>query len=319
MSEPTCKKPLLVILGPTASGKSALGLAAARRWGGEIVNCDSMQLIRGMEVGTAKPSAEERRRVPHHLFDRIDPDEFYNAGRYMREARQVCRDIAARGQLPVVVGGTGLYLRALLQGVFEGPGRSGRLRRRLDRIAQRRGTAFLHRLLERHDPASARQIASGDRVRLVRALEVFYSTGEPISRLQRRRRPLEGFEVRKVGLQPERAELYARIDARVQSMFDGGLLEEVRLLLARGYPPHCKGFEALGYREALDVVEGRKSLAEAVGEAAQRSRRYAKRQLTWFGKEPGVCWIPLAGDSPEAWPRLLGCLGEDFPGTPRGG
>ncbi len=318
MSESTSSRntspeaPLLAIVGPTASGKSQLALQAAQRWSGEIVNCDSMQLIREMEIGTAKPGPAERSLVPHHLYDRIGPDEFFSAGAYMEEARAACRQIAARARLPIVVGGTGLYLRALLEGVFQGPGKSPRLRRRLQRIAGRKGAAFLHRWLGRRDPASARRIQPSDSVRLVRALEVLLMTGRPISELQPRRRPLEGFAVRKVALNPERRLLYGRIDARVEGMFSGGLLEEVQRLLEQGYSPRCKGFEAIGYRQAVAVLNGRMSLAEAISETAQQTRRYAKRQLTWFRREPDLCWIPVPGESPQAFPSLLECLGDDY-------
>ncbi len=307
---------LLALVGPTASGKSSLALEAARRLEGEIVNCDSMQLIRGMEIGTAKPGARERAEVPHHLYDRIQPDEYFSAGEYMHQARSVCREIADRGKLPIVVGGTGLYLRALLLGVFEGPQRSPRLRRRLVRIARGGGGGHLHRLLQRRDPDAARRIQPGDRVRLVRALEVLLLTGRPISHLQPQRQPLKGFFVRKVALGLDRKHLYDRINARVTRMFEGGIQQEVDGLLRQGFSSQCKGFEAIGYRQTVAALQGRMTLSEAVEDTARQTRRYAKRQVTWFRKEPGLCWIPYPGESPPAFEKLLECLGEDFLGVP---
>lgn len=311
MSRGLSEEPLLLaIVGPTASGKSHLAVQAALHLQGEIVNCDSMQMIRHLDLGTAKPSLEERRKVPHHLYDVIEPDEYYSAGRYMKEGRRLCHEIAARGKVPVVVGGTGLYLRSLLEGLFEGPGPSPTLRRRLQRIAERKGTPYLHRWLERKDPAGAAEIAPGDRIRLVRALEVYYLTGQPISRLQARRQPLEGFRVLKVGLGLPRPELYGRINRRVEQMFEQGLLEEVRGLLDRGYSPECKGFEALGYRQAVAVLRGEMDLQEAIRQTQQESRRYAKRQLTWFRREKQIRWLDRAGEDPAALQTLLAWVEE---------
>ena len=303
------ESPLLVIAGPTASGKSALAVSAARRLGGEIVNCDSMQLIRGMDVGTAKPTPAERAAAPHHLYDLIDPDQRYSAGRYMHEARAVCREIASRGKVPIVVGGTGLYLRALLEGLFEGPGRDPELRRRLRRIAQRRGDPALHRMLARHDPKAASRIAAGDRIRVIRALEVHFASGTTITSLQPRRVALEGFRVFKAALELPRPLLYERINRRVRAMFAHGLPEEVLSLLERGFAPDCKGFEALGYRHALALVQGLIGLEEAIELTARDTRRYAKRQMTWFRKERDVHWIAGPGERPEALDELLSHAG----------
>ncbi len=296
---------LLVVAGPTASGKSALAVAAAGALDGEIVNCDSMQMIRGMDVGTAKPTPDERAAAPHHMVDLIAPDERYSAGRYMREAREVVRQIAARGRVPIVVGGTGLYLRALLEGLFEGPGRVADLRSRLRRVADGRGPESLHRILLRNDPEAASRIPPGDRIRLVRALEVLFATGTPISRLQPRKAPLEGFRIVKVGLNPPRPLLYERINLRVRRMFEAGLVAETRGLIEQGYRPDCKGFEALGYRQAVAVLEGRLTVEEAIEETSRDTRRYAKRQMTWFRKEKDIHWIELPGDHPEALRNLL--------------
>lgn len=193
------KNPLLVALvGPTASGKSALAVKTAVRLGGEIVNCDSMQFVRGMEIGTAQPTVEQQRLVPHHLYGQVNPDEFYSAGRYMVEARRLCRQISNSGHIPMVVGGSGLYLRALLEGIFPGPGRSDSLRRRLHGLAARRDSGYLHRLLRQKDPETARRLHPTDQVRIVRALEVYFSCGLPISRLQARKEPLNEFSILKV-------------------------------------------------------------------------------------------------------------------------
>lgn len=303
---------LLVILGPTASGKSALSLDLARRLGGEIVNCDSMQVVRHLEIGTAKPSAEDRRQVPHHLFDLVEPGETFSAGAYMDAARKVCREIASRGRIPLVTGGTGLYLRALLEGIFAGPGRSDRYRRRIRLVLERKGPQFLHEALRRRDPKAAEGIAPADVVRVIRALEVRYLTGVPISSLRPGRSPLQGFRVVKFGLSPPRQELYARINARVERMFRSGLVEEVRRLLAAGYPPEAKGFEALGYRHAIRVVQGTLGVQEAIVLTQRDTRRYAKRQMTWFRREPDVHWIPRPGEDPEAGRQVEAILRKEL-------
>ena len=301
---------LIVLLGPTASGKSTLALRAAPQIGAEIVNGDSMQMVRHLEIGTAKPSLEERSLVPHHLFDLVEPDEFFSAGAYMREARRVCREVAGRGRVPLVVGGTGLYLRVLLEGIFTGPGRSQEIRDRLDRIVRRRGTSTLHRILARRDPAAAASIQPGDRVRVVRALEVVLLTGLEMSRIQQNRDPLDGFRILKVGLDVPRSELYGRIDHRVSRMFAEGLIEEVQRLLASGYSPSAKAFEALGYRHAAAFLRGEIALENAIDLTQRDTRRYAKRQLTWFRREKDVRWLHAAGDTPSALDQFMGLLDE---------
>jgi len=302
------KNRLIAVAGPTASGKSALAIAAAMALDGEIVNCDSMQLYRRLDIGTAKPSAEERALVPHHLYDVLEPDEVYSAGRYMIEARQVCVEIASRGRVPVVVGGTGLYLGALLDGVFEGPGRSEALRNRLHRIADRKGTPWLHRFLQRRDPAAATKIQPADRIRIVRALEIYLATGQPITSLQPHREPLEGFQIVKLGLNLPRSELYARINRRVDRMFESGLVEEVEGLLRQGFQPDIKGFEALGYRHVVSLLGGWMTIEEARERTARDTRRYAKRQLTWFRRDPEMHWIEFPGEDPRSLGALLDLL-----------
>ncbi len=304
---------LLAIVGPTATGKSALAVQAALALGGEVVNCDSMQMIRGMDIGTAKPTPEERAAVPHHLYDVIAPDEAYSAGRYMEEARPVCSEIAGRGGTPVVTGGTGLYLRALLEGVFDGPGSAPAIRKRLQRIRERRGGEFLHHLLERRDPVSASRIHPADRVRVIRALEVYFATGTPISALQPRREPLRGFRVLKIGIGLPRALLYERIHRRVERMFHEGLVEETERLLEAGYPADCKGFEALGYRRVVSHLRGDISLHEAIDLTARDTRRYAKRQMTWFRRERRIHWLAVPGQDPGALSVLLGLVSGDGP------
>ncbi len=296
---------LIAVAGPTASGKSALAVEAALRLDGEIINCDSLQLYRELRIGTGKPSASETGAVPHHLYDFLDPDQFYSAGRYMAEARRVCRQVRDRGKIPFVVGGTGLYLRALLVGVFEGPSRCEAIRDRLEKMVQRRGQERMHRLLARKDPATARKIGVGDRRRLIRALEVYFLTGTPISRLQERRKPLAGYRILKIGLNLPRSLLYQRIDSRAREMFRSGLLDEVDRLLRKGYDERCKAFEALGYRYALQTLRGELSVEDAIELTSRDTRRYAKRQMTWFRREDGMRWIQSPGESESALKQLL--------------
>lgn len=308
---------LITLIGPTGSGKTELALRAAQRLDAEIVNCDSVQLYRHLEIGSAKPTPEQQRLVPHHLYSVIDPEDYYSAGRYRVEARRVCSEIARRGKVPLVVGGTGLYLRALLEGVFEAPGRSEALRERLNRIAGRRGASSLHRILRKKDPEAARRISPGDRVRVVRALEVYFLTGKPISRLQGpeappeyRQEALKGFSILKTGLNVPREILYGRITARVDRMFRLGLVEEVESLLKKGFSAKAKAFEALGYRHVIAFLRGELTLQEAIESTTRDTRRYAKRQMTWFRKEKDIYWIPFAGDDPRALEEFLAVAAE---------
>jgi tRNA dimethylallyltransferase len=252
----------------------------AEEFDGEIVNCDSLQIYKGFDIGTAKVPLEERRGIPHHLIDVVEPDHVFTAGEYSRQARNVVADITARGKIPIVAGGTGFYLRALLDGLSPLPGRSEELRQRL---AGRQ----LHGLLKRLDPGAAERIHVNDAPKLMRALEVRILTGRP-ARAQGPPDPLRGYEIRKIGIFPPRQELYKRLDARCEWMFEHGLVEEVRGLLARGVPAEAKPFESLGYRQALAVVRGEIDLTAAIADTQQTTRNYAKRQVTWFRHEPGI-------------------------------
>jgi tRNA dimethylallyltransferase len=289
---------LVVILGPTGSGKTSLSVALGKQFDGEIVSCDSVAVYRGLEIGSAKPSAEQRALVPHHLLDVVAPDAFYTAGDYAREARAATADIAGRGKLPLVTGGTGLYLRALLQGLFAGPQRSSELRERLLRRAEARGPAGLHRILKRLDPASAARIHANDMPKVIRAIEVTLTGSQPISEAWKEgREALSGYQILRIGLDPDRAALYERINARAQAMFAEGLVEETRDLIARyGRPP---ALASLGYRQAALYLEGESTIEQAIAAACQGHRNYAKRQLTWFRREPEVCWLRGFGDDAD--------------------
>ena len=288
---------LVVILGPTGSGKTSLSVTLARRFDGEIVSCDSVAVYRGLEIGSAKPSAEQRQQVPHHLLDVVTPDAFYTAGDYSRDARAAIAAIAGRGKLPIVTGGTGLYLRALLQGLFPGPQRSTALRDRLLRKAETRGPGGLHRILKRLDPASAARIHSNDVAKVIRAIEVTLAASRPMSEAWKDgREALTGYRVLRVGIDPERGPLYERINARAKAMFAQGLVEETRELIVRyGRPP---ALGSLGYRQAAQYLAGELTLEQAITAASQGHRNYAKRQLTWFRREPDVCWLNGFGDDP---------------------
>ncbi len=289
--------PLVAIVGPTAAGKSALALALAESLDGEIVNYDSVQLYRGFDIGSGKLPAEERRGVPHHLLDCLEAEEQFTAGDYRREALRVLAEIKERARSPIFVGGTGLYLRAVFMGLFDGPPRSEELRDRLRALAERKGREFLHRLLKRLDPEAAARIEPRDTHKTVRALEVCILVRTPISKMQARGRSgLEGYRVVKVGLHPERKELCQRIDRRVEWMFAQGLVEETRALLARQDWSRLKALGALGYRQASAVAQGQLNLPEAILQTQVATRRYAKRQMTWFRQEPGIIWFGGFGD-----------------------
>lgn len=295
----TGREPLAVaLLGPTGSGKTALSLVLAERFAGEIVSCDSVALYREFEVGTAKPSAEERARVPHHLLDIAAPTEVFSAGDYARRARAVLSEIKGRGRMPVIVGGTGLYLRALLDGLFAGPPRSEELRARLRADAEEKGPAHLHEMLARLDPAAAESIHAHDVPKLIRAIEVAMTARRPMTELWREgREPLTGFRILRLGLEPERNALYTRLNERAARMFERGLLEETKVLLAK-YGGAARPLGALGYKQAVEHLRGESDRKLAVWAAQQSHRNYAKRQMTWFRREPDVRWLKGFGDEP---------------------
>jgi tRNA dimethylallyltransferase len=306
----TSPAPLLVIiLGPTASGKTALALATAEKFRGEIVNCDSVALYRGFEIGTAKPSPTERARVPHHLFDVAEPATSVTAGEYTRQGRSVIGEITRRGRLPIVVGGTGLYLRALLEGLFPGPQRSEDLRQRLRQGATDRGSAHLHRILCRLDRQAAERIHANDVPKLIRALEVCLAARAPMSALWAQGRdPLTGFRIYRLGLNPDREELYTRINQRARRMFDLGLVAETQNLLAR-YGDTARPVGSLGYKQAMQVLRGEVTIEEAIAAAQQAHRNYAKRQMSWFRREPEVHWLAGFGDDPAIQTMALDQVG----------
>ena len=302
-------EPILpVVLGPTASGKTALAIALAQHLNAEIVNCDSVAMYREFEIGTAKPSRQERERVPHHLLDCVDPAGVTTAGEYARQARQVLADIRRRGKSAIVAGGTGLYLRALLDGLFAAPQRSDELRERLRARAEQKGSPYLHRILCRTDPAAARSIHPNDTAKLVRGIEVCLTSRERMTEMWKQGRdPLRGFRIVRLGLNPERQPLYQRINRRARQMFDDGLVEETRTLLAK-YGDRAWALKSLGYKQAVELLRDQISMPQAIEAAQQAHRNYAKRQMTWFRREPDVIWLPGFGDEPTIQRQALEAL-----------
>jgi tRNA dimethylallyltransferase len=293
---------LVAVVGATATGKSRLGLALAEAVNGEVIACDSTAVYRGLDIGTDKLPIAEQRGVPHHLVDVADPTEVYSAARYAADVAETARDICDRGRVPILVGGTGLYYRAVVRGLFPGPARDDRLRARLDRVADRRGVEALYRWLARVDEPSARRIQPRDRKRLVRALEVYLLTGRPLTdHFQATAPPIPDLEVLTFGLETSRAEAAARIARRVDEQFARGVVDEVRRLIASGVPPTAHAFSGLVYRQVIELLQGVRSDVETRALIVRENLRYTRRQVTWFRKEPGVHWLdgtdPSAGDA----------------------
>ena len=307
---------LVVILGPTASGKTALSLSLAEKFHGEIVNCDSVAMYREFDIGTAKPSLAERARAPHHLFDCVDPMQDVTAGEYARQARQVLQEITSRRHLPIVVGGTGLYLRALLEGLFAGPQRSQDLRERLRERAARRDSPYLHKILSRLDRATAEKIHANDMPKLIRAIEVCLASRQKVSELwQKGRDPLRGFRILRLGLDPDRAALYARINQRAQQMLKGGLIEETKKLIEK-YGSRARPLGSLGYKQAAEFLRGELTREHALSMIQQAHRNYAKRQMTWFRREPEVMWFQGFGEDPEIKQSVCSVVARSLSATP---
>jgi len=291
--------PLIVLIGPTASGKTSLALRLAEEFNGEVVSCDSVAVYREMEIGTAKPTHEERSLVRHHMIDVAWPDEACTAGDYSRQAREALLSITERGHLPIVAGGTGLYLRALIDGLFPAPARQPGQRERLRKIAADRGAAYMHRLLDRLDPAAAAAIHSNDVPKVLRAVEVSLAAKQPLTQQwEKGRYALSGYRILRLGLNPARQRLYERINQRAAAMFDRGLIEETERLVAH-YGEDCRPLTSLGYAEAVAVLRGELSRDQAVAQAQQGHRNYAKRQLTWFRREPEMHWLEGCGGDQE--------------------
>lgn len=298
-------RPVVAIAGPTGAGKSELALRVAEEFGGEVVNCDSLQIFRYFDIGTAKLTRAEMRGIPHHLIDLLDPDQVFTAGEYSRLGRAALDAISSRGRLPVVAGGTGFYLRALFEGLFRGPARDAALRERLA-LRERRRRGSLHRLLGRFDAAAAARIHPNDVPKVMRALEVCLLARRPVTEMFREGRDrLEGYRALKIGLAPDRDRLYERLDERCRRMFESGLEEEVRGILDKGFSPDAKPFESHGYRQAIQMWRGALNAKEALFYAQRNTRNYAKRQMTWFHKEPGIEWLKGFGEEAHVQDEAL--------------
>jgi tRNA dimethylallyltransferase len=304
-------KPVVAILGPTATGKSALALLMAARYDGEIINCDSTAVYRGFDIGTDKVPMADRRGIPHHLIDIVEPTDEYTAAQFARDAAQTIREIHARAKLPMVVGGTGFYYRALTRGLFPGPGRDADLRARLESLAGRRGVGFLHRMLRRVDRESADRIQTNDLKRMVRALEVFFLTGRPLTaHFAETVSPIPDLTVIPIALKLPAAVTSDRVTRRVDQQFEAGLMDEIRGLLARGVPETARPFGGLVYRQALELLHDVRDEPATRALISQENRRYARRQLIWFRKEPNLQWFDGPGDSPPTIAAVQALLDE---------
>lgn len=303
---------LVILLGSTGVGKSKLAIELAEELGGEIISADSMQVYRYMDIGTAKPDRAEQGRVPHHLINIVDPDEHYTAARFVADARTAIAGITARGRIALLAGGTGLYLRSLLEGLFVMPRVAASLQERLRARLQEEGRGVLFAELEQIDPVTAGRLHPNDSQRLLRALEIYHATGIAWSEhLARQVRGGTGFQVLKLGLAADRPILYARINRRVEAMLGQGLVEEVRWLLARGYHGGLKAMQSIGYRHMVNFLEGRWEWDETLRLLARDTRRYAKRQLTWFQRDPEIEWFAQADRD-----GIAGCIKEFLAATP---
>jgi tRNA dimethylallyltransferase len=298
---------IFAICGPTASGKTFLGVELARAVGGEVISCDSVQIYKGIEVATAKPTEEERRGVPHHLIGYVDPRVNYTAADWAHDAGEKIFEIEARGRVPILVGGTGFYLRTLRQPLFESPKTDAQLRERLRHIHAMHGAEHLHRMLERLDPAAAGNLTPRDHVRVIRALEVFFQTGKRISEVQPTRADPPEFadRIHVFALDPPRENLYERINRRTEQHFARGLIDEVAELRKAGVSDRSNALGAHAYRRVCEFLRGERTLGSAIEKSKQDVRNYAKRQLTWFRKEPGVTWIQGFGEDPQVVEQLL--------------
>lgn len=303
---------LLAVVGPTATGKSALSLALAQALGGEIIACDSTAVYRGIDIGTDKVPIGAQQGIPHHLVDVVGPSETYSAARYAADAAATLRAVVARGRLPILVGGTGFYYRALVRGLFPGPARNDSLRARLERVAAGRGVESLHRWLRRVDPASADRLQPRDMKRLVRALEVYLTTGRPLTdHFAETASPIADFEVRPIGLTMPRERLRERVARRVDQQFAQGVVLEVERLIASGVPETAHAFSGLVYRQILEMRRGLRNEAETRALIVQENMRYARRQLIWFRKEPGVRWLDGPGETPAVQERAIAIARQD--------
>ena len=310
MALETRKSPLLVaIVGPTATGKSHLAIEVAKRFNGEVVSCDSTAVYKGFDIGTDKLSISERQGVPHHLIDVVDGSCNYSAAQYAQDATAAINNITERGRLPIVAGGSGLYYRALTRGLFDGPGRDEQIRTRLIRIATKRGVEYLHRLVERVDPVSARRIQQRDEKRLIRALEVYYLTGRTLTEhFDSTQSPIESYDVITLGLHLSLEEIFRRVRERVNEQFRRGIIDEIKSLLDGGLSRGSHPFGGLVYRQVLEHLDGARDESATRELIARENRRYARRQLIWFRKEPNLHWISVAGEHPDALQQAVTVL-----------